>query len=178
VSYAAVGAIAGGIGSALISSLWSGPISTLIAWSVALVMLFSAVRVWPRKRQSLIQLRKPGRGFKALMQRVGAGPLALGGLTVTLPCAALWSGIAIAAASTSIASATLAMLIFCLASSAGLLVSSWLLSRTQDSRVGARIFALILVAGALLCVWRPAHFSPEAPATEAGVSCPLHPEGM
>lgn len=180
VAYAALGAVVAVLGSSVLRNVWSGPSTTILSWVLAAILIAAALRAWPFERRKLVTIsRRTQRPLIArLASRLPARPEILGGLTVVLPCAALWSAAAVAAASGHPLLGALALVTFAATSAIGLVLSSWFAARARKSPIGSRLLAAAFVAGALLCVWRPLHFAPaEANVATPAPSCPLHAGG-
>lgn len=179
-SYGIAGALAGLFGNALLVIVWGSPIASALSWALALSLLLAAYRVWPRRPgpgRDIVRLRPPGkppliaRALRALPMR----PEILGAASVLLPCAALWSGLAIAAASASALLGAVAMLAFASISGLGVMSSGLLARGLSRLGIGAKAVSALLVVGAMLFVLRPIAFDrPAETATEPQLSCPLH----
>jgi sulfite exporter TauE/SafE len=197
LGYGGAGTLAGLLGQPVVHLLWDSNITLALSWSLALLMAIAAYRAWPRAqagdREALVQLtaRKGSAsnaqvGTSALLRllRRGAGqPILLGLLSVFIPCAALWSGLIMAAASGSAGAGAIAMGAFSLTSATGLLASGWLASRVRARPRHHRVLALVFAVGALVLVLRPLSMQQESAsqvqASEAAPPhCPLHPGGM
>lgn len=143
LSYGIAGALAGGMGHAVLSVLEApiarGAASILIGLGLAL----SAWRLWTARQPKLVKL-----GAKT-SRRAGT----LGLLTGLLPCGALVAGWTLSAASGSVVVGALTMIAFALGSSLGLIGASWFAHHLR--RDGARkVVAVVLALGACVCVLR------------------------
>jgi len=194
--YGAAGALAGLLGQPLVHRLWDSDLSTALSWSLALIMAVAAYRAWPRRRtqepETLVQIgsRKivaPENGKRPALLRLlrhGADrPALLGLLSVFIPCAALWSGLVIAASSGSAGAGVMAMVAFSLTSGTGLLATGFLAGRLRARPRHHRILSLVFAAGALILVLRPigmqhASASGEEAHEVAPAHCPLHGGGL
>jgi sulfite exporter TauE/SafE len=163
LSYALLGALAGGFGGAASGRLPSPWAGALLSWTLALGLAAVAFRLWQRPKASYvpIEIRKQpntyesrlGRSLRALADR----PFLLGFATAMLPCGALLAAVLIAASTgTSIAGAS-SMLAFALVSGLGLLGASWLARRASRAQhpFAARMLAVAMGVGAVLFVIRP-----------------------
>lgn len=193
LSYAAAGALAGVLGQPVVRLLWGSDVATALSWALAALMAAAAYRAWPRKpiaASELVQLGdRPSKSAESgvvlrLLKHFPQKPALLGACSALIPCAALWSGLVIAASSAAPLSGAGAMLAFSLTSGTGLLASSFLASKLRNKAGRGRLLSIIFAAGALVLVLRPlgmqgqAQDSSQEGDAAADVSCPLHPEGM
>lgn len=195
--YSAAGALAGLLGQPLVHRLWDSDLSTALSWSLALIMAIAAYRAWPRRRaqepDTLVQLgsRKtvaaPDSGKRSSLLRLlrhGAErPALLGVLSVFIPCAALWSGLVIAASAGSASAGAIAMVAFSLTSGTGLLATGFLTGRLRTRPRHHRILSLVFAAGALILVLRPIGMQQASASSDethevAPAHCPLHAGGL
>lgn len=128
VSYAGVGALAGGIGGPLVVAAGaSREIRILVGLLLAISVGFAAIR-WIRGAQgsTLVRLgRKPSKiaaSFSSLARFIPSRGLGLGLATGLFPCGALASGLVVAAASGSAQGGAVVMSAFALASAPALAV--------------------------------------------------------
>lgn len=193
LSYAGAGVFAGLLGQPVVRILWNSDVTMALSWALAALLAAAAYRAWPAAKnpsgaaESLHQLgaRKSEARPSAILrvlQRFPQEPALLGACSALIPCAALWSGLVIAASSASPLSGSLAMLAFSLTSGTGLLVTSFLARRLRQRPAHGRWLAFVFAAGALMLVLRP--LSMQVDANTAGkvdsampVNCPLHPGG-
>lgn len=144
-SYAFTGALAGGMGHALLAWL-DAPIARGVA--SLLLGLGLALSAWRLYSSRVSRAPK----LVSLLQKsdLSRRPAAIGVLTGFLPCGALIAGLTLAAASGSIVVGALTMLAFALGSSLGLVGAGWLATRLR--REGARkVVAVVLALGAIVC---------------------------
>lgn len=144
-AYAFNGALAGGMGHALL-----GLLDAPVARGIASLLLgaglgLSAWRLYSSRAPKLFGLRT-----KSDLSR---RPATIGALTGFLPCGALVAGLTLAAASGSIVFGALTMLAFAVGSSLGLIGAGWLAMHLR--REGARkVVAVVLALGAIVCALR------------------------
>ncbi len=200
-SYSLAGLLAGGFGGALITIVWGSPLATLVSWTLSLSLLIAAYRIWPaRKREAsreasesatheLVPLRAPGKAplVARVLRLLPRRPEVLGASSVLLPCGALWTGLAIAAASASPLSGTVAMSSFAATSGIGVLASGVIAKALGKLGLGARVLSAALVVGAVLIAMRPLGYvgassmtdgTADPAAASADSSCPLHKAGL
>lgn len=196
LSYALAGALVGAIGKPVIRRLWDSEVTTALSWALAMLMAVAAYKAWPRSRENtkdrepaLVQIKARGASQKAsriqrLLRSLPKQPALFGGLSVLIPCGALWGGLVLAASSGSPAAGALAMATFSLTSGTGLLASSFLSRRLRARSSHHRVLALVFAIGALMLVLRPISIGPATASTSNGsdqdapLHCPLHPGGM
>lgn len=164
ISYSALGAVAGSIGSVTTLSLPHAWGSALLSWSLALGLGLAAVRLWRRPNQPLVTLRPKGDDTKPsttsrVLGGLGRHPFFVGLGTALLPCGALAAAVLIAASTASAALGSLSMLAFAVMSGVGLVAATWLFERfARRPRPGtARVLAAVLALGSILFVIRPVH---------------------
>src|SRR5690606_8992269 len=118
--------------------------ATFLSVLVAVGLLASAVRMWPRRPKTtpLVQLRR-SRGDSRPPRWA---PLALGLATGFLPCGVLLAALLIAAGTGSAASGSLAMAAFAVSTSVALAAMTFVADRleTEGGLVGRRIIAAVL----------------------------------
>jgi sulfite exporter TauE/SafE len=173
VSYGVLGLLAGSIGQGLLSTSWARWAEALLAWSLTLVLLHSALGFFGfTTAPSLLRIgRKPRTNLAGkLLARVAHEPLLLGAATALLPCTALFSAVVASAALGQGPQGAVLMMSFALVTSPALLGGAQLGRLAQLGQSGRRALGLVLVAGALVTALRPlSSLRAESPA-----SCPLH----
>lgn len=169
IAYVSLGALFGGVGSAVVSALPVSWASTITSWALAIALAVAALRLWRGSApaddaaQPIVLRRGRGRGGRgpSLFQRalavVKRDPFAVGLLTGILPCGALFAALVLAAGTGSPVAGAAVMLGFVTASGVGLLVAGALVARVAVLRRPelSRIVAVVLAVGALLLVLRP-----------------------
>jgi sulfite exporter TauE/SafE len=168
---------------------------------LALILAIAAYRAWPRggaqERDELVQIGSrtivaaPQQGKRpvhrsALLRLLRHGaerPALLGLLSVFIPCAALWSGLVIAASAGSASAGATAMVAFSLTSGTGLLATGFLAGRLRTRPRHHRILSLVFAAGALILVLRPIGMQQASASSDeahevAPAHCPLHAGGL
>jgi sulfite exporter TauE/SafE len=158
-AYAVVGAIAGVSGGALTAWLAPRPTAIALALVVAAAMIFAAIRlVRTSPGKPLVTLRTQ-RSRPPLSARIFAyvprEPLWIGAFSALLPCGALYTAVLLAVGAGAWTSGALVMIAFAITSGLGLLASAAIGERARTSKLGRRILAAVLIAGALVVVLRP-----------------------
>lgn len=189
LSYAAIGALAGGVVALSMSPLTTGVASRVLSAMMVLGLLWVAVRlVWiPKGRTvaadgvahesaTLVPLRpKPRSGASRWARRVRpflASPLLVGALSALLPCAALLNMGVLAAASGSVAAGALTGVAFATTTGAGLATSVWASSQLRQSRAGSLVMAGVLVLGAGIVTLRAVPSPVGGPSSgQPGAAC-------
>ncbi len=182
LGYAMLGAIAGGLGALLPTSIapWAAAVA---AWTAAVVLIFSAVRVWSRGRPPLIQIGRTesatrSRRAVALIARLIARHPGLSGtLTALLPCGVLWAAIAISIISGSAIAGAVTMAVFAVLSGVAVTVATILLALVKRG-VGPKPLAAIFALSALAFLILPLPRLASETASEGNADvlvCPLHP---
>lgn len=177
-SYAALGALAGGLGHALTLSPWARWAEAVFSWGLGLWLLqlgVRQIRAWrleargaPADQDSdtrgLVTLGRP-RGSQAkprprslwgrILPRLIEDPLLLGAAVALLPCGALWGALAASAALSSVPLSALAMAAF--ASLTGVaMAASHVATRALAKRTSGRwVLTSALLLGALVMFVRP-----------------------
>lgn len=168
-SYVALGALVGGVGSALLSTRWASTVERILSLMLVASLLWAAWRAW-RERPSppLVALgRGPRRaGISRLLARLAEEPLLLGAATVFLPCATLFAAVGAAAATGSALGGAILMSAFSLVTGAAVVGLGSVLARVLAGRTRRVAFTVMLVLGAFLTLLRP--------TAAHGPSCPLH----
>jgi uncharacterized protein len=162
LAYSSAGAIAGATQGAVLSVLAPEWISLVTAVLLSVALLLSALRLAGLDREpsaaepKLVRVSgKRSTPFAVrLLSRVPKEPFVFGAATVVLPCAALYTGLLIAASAGSAARGAMAMGAFATASSMGLLAASWVARRPMGT-TGRRALAFALAVGAVLTLVRP-----------------------
>jgi sulfite exporter TauE/SafE len=176
VSYAALGALAGSLGRVFLASPWARTLERGAAYLVALMLLVAGIRLWPRARPApLLELGKGPRKTRigSLLASVADEPLLLGALTALLPCGALYTALAAAAALGTGARGALFMASFAAVSGLFLGAASGLGRKLTLHPWRRQLLAACLFAGALIAALRPllaeggtppCHKAPHAPS--------------
>jgi sulfite exporter TauE/SafE len=167
VGYVLAGLAAGGSGElvrALLSAQWA---SAILSFALASALALAAWRLWrtPGREAGLVALgrkpRRPSIGDR-LFGLLPKNALALGALTVVLPCGALYAALLLAASSGSALGGALTMLTFASVSGLGLLVVGavatklrTLIGQGVEAPFLRRVLATALLVGAVLMVVRP-----------------------
>ncbi len=154
-SYSLMGGLAGGMGGAIARRAGESVSAILLTSTIALGLLFLAVRVWPRSeaaRPGLVQL-----GTKPRPTAPRWAPLAMGAVTGLLPCGALFSALVVAAGTGAALDGAALMLAFGLASSPALFAMGRAAAYLErvGGRTGRRVIAGVLVVGAIVTAVRP-----------------------
>jgi sulfite exporter TauE/SafE len=173
VSYGVLGLLAGSIGQGVLSTSWARWAEALLAWSLTLVLLHSALGFFGfSTSRGLLRIgRKPRINLAGkLLARVAHDPLLLGAATALLPCAALFSAVVASAALGRGGQGAVLMMSFALVTSPVLLGGAQLGRLARLGEGGRRAFGLVLLAGALITALRPL----STLRAEPQASCPLH----
>ncbi len=183
-SYILAGVVAGSIGSPVLSLLWGSIAVKALSWALAGAMLVAAYRHWPRASkpvpEKLVSLSKKKTPIIArVLRRLPKRPEVLGATSLLLPCAALWTGVALAASSGTGYGGAIVMAAFASTSSLGFVASEAIARFLRHKPARNRIFSFLLVLAAIFFVMRPMSMAPSAGGEGAQVEhCPLHPGGM
>lgn len=175
-SYALLGALSGGLGSALAQVVSGGWASAALSWVLALALALAALRLWrsavpvaPATEPRPVELGRSARPPSLVARLVALAPrdpLLLGFVSALLPCGMLASALLVAAATGSAATGALTMLAFSLASGLALAGAVLLAGRARlaGHRGVARALAVVLALGAIALVVRPIPALLERPA--------------
>jgi sulfite exporter TauE/SafE len=153
-SYAALGGVSGAAGGALAGL--SGDVSSfLLAGTVALGLLLTASRIWPREARPASGLVTLGRRPVAKAPRWA--PFVMGAITGFLPCGVLLSALMLAAGTGSALGGAASMVAFAIASSPALFAMGGVAAYLDRAAgvAGRRVVAAFLVVGAIVTVMRP-----------------------
>jgi sulfite exporter TauE/SafE len=158
VTYSLLGLMAGSVGQALFASPWAIGAQVVVSVGFALALIFTALRqlglVVPKGTVSIG--RAPRRNFiGSVLARVAEQPFLLGSATALIPCAALFTAVSAAAALGSPLQGVVAMATFALLSSLALVFTAQLLGRLGGKPMQRRVLAGLMLAGALVALWRP-----------------------
>jgi len=180
VSYTVAGAIAGSVGHALLLSPWARWAEAVLSWLLAATLLFaglSALRTGRAPR--LVALGKGPRVslLGRVLARLADDPLLLGAATALLPCSALFSALAAAAALGSARDGALAMLAFSALTGAAIVGVAQLGGLRTRGPVFQRALGAALLVGAVVMGMRPIPMlraGEGVPACHGGPSAPTH----
>lgn len=161
VSYTLLGALAGGLGRVLLASAWARWAEALLSWTLAATLLWTAKNsLWPRARGGFVRL---GTGPRRSLQRTIGGalayvandPLLLGVGTALLPCGVLFSALLAAATLGKASLGALALSVFALLTGGAVIGVAQLGGLRIERPWARRLLASVLVAGALILLYRP-----------------------
>jgi uncharacterized protein len=172
-SYVTLGALAGSVGQGLLATRWARWVEALLAWSLALILLYAAGGFFGLARApKLLQLGRAPRVSLAsrLLAAAAHDPLLLGAASALLPCAALFGALVASAAFGRGELGALSMAGFALLTSPALLGAAQLGRLAQLGPRGKRALGGMLVLGALVTAWRPV----PGLSAQGAPSCPLH----
>jgi hypothetical protein len=161
VAYAALGAVAGAASSAVTSAFSNAWAFAVASWLMAAALLVAAHRLWAdRSATALASLRPRSRFARftgAISRNLPREPAAYGAITALLPCGALYAALLIAAGASSPIGGALAMIVFAVVSSVGLVAFGWFANRASRARNATwkRVLAVALLVGAVLLGVRP-----------------------
>lgn len=163
VSYTALGAIVGGAGSALVSTLPVDVLRAVTSFTMALALAIAAFRAFRstmERREAPIEIRKKKPFTLSPAMRVVRSVIGrpfLAGLAFALvPCGALVTAGVLAASTVHPLSGAVAMAGFAVASGPGLGVAVWIAGRAKSfGKSGVRALAMVLAMAAVLAVVRP-----------------------
>ncbi len=182
-SYLLAGVAMGAAGKPILGLLWNSAAVFALSWALAAVMLYAAYQHWPRtskanSSEKLLTIKQSKKTLIAkVLSRLPKRPEILGAMSLLLPCAALWSGLVLAASSGGALSGGLVMGLFALTSGLGFLASGIIARLLRNKPARNRTFSVFLVLAAAFFVLRPFgmaksdHTSGSDPAVE---HCPLH----
>lgn len=159
VSYTVAGSIAGSIGNALLLTPWARWMEAGLSWLLAAALLFAGISAL-RSGRAVSPLVSIGKGPRAsflgrALARLADDPLLLGAATALLPCGALFSALAAAAALGSAREGALAMAAFATLSGLAMAGAAQLGSLRARGPVFTRAIGAVLVVGALVMLARP-----------------------
>jgi sulfite exporter TauE/SafE len=158
LAYAALGAVAGGSGGAIVRALAPGWVSLALAILLAIGMSIAAIRLVRPARAAARPLSIGTRPRTPLVVRVlgrlPREPMLIGALSALLPCGALYAALVIAASAGTSAIGAATMAAFAVTSGIGLLAAGWIARRASSPRARHTIAALLAV-GAMIVVARP-----------------------
>ncbi|HEY6880487.1 MAG TPA: sulfite exporter TauE/SafE family protein [Polyangiales bacterium] len=168
-SYVAIGALVGGLGSALLTTRWASTVERILSLVLVASLLWAAFRAWSDRPSSpLVSLGRGPRpvGISRVLARLAEEPLLLGAATVFLPCATLFAAVGAAAATGSALGGAVLMSAFAVVTGVAVVGLGGVLARVLSGRSRRVAFTVMLVLGALLTLMRP--------TVAHGPSCPLH----
>ena len=159
VSYTLLGAIAGSAGRVLLHSAWARWTEAMLSWSLAALLLFSALRLLRERRSQEPLIRLGARPRSSWVGRalahVAGDPLLLGVATALLPCGALFAALAAAAAQGGPALGALSMASFAAITGLAVVgVGRFSMLRAHGPGV-RRATGVALVVGAAVMASRP-----------------------
>jgi hypothetical protein len=160
-AYGVLGGVAGAASSAITSALSNEWAFAVASWLLAAALLVAAHRLWAdRPASGLPSLRPRSRLSRitgAISRNLPREPAAYGVITAFLPCGALYAALLVAAGASSPLGGALAMIVFGLVSSVGLIAFGWFANRSSRARgaMWKRVLAVALFAGAVLLAVRP-----------------------
>ncbi|MCA9603514.1 MAG: sulfite exporter TauE/SafE family protein [Myxococcales bacterium] len=156
LSYAILGAVAGGLGARAADALDVPWARAGLSWAMALAFAFAAWGLWRsgRGRESFVQLRL--QRFDGSPRRSALVATTFGALSALLPCGALWAALLVAATSGSAIHGAALLFGFVAASGVALFLASIYAQRlTASVRRHARVLAAVCIVAAVVLAARP-----------------------
>ena len=170
VSYGVLGLLAGGLGQVLFASSWARWVEGLSAFVLAAMLVFCGVRQLSPRVEKVVTLRRGPRTswLGGVLARLADEPLLLGAATALLPCGALFSVVAAAAALGTPFAGALLMTTFAILTGGVLAGVRGLTAKLVGAGLSRRVLAVLFFVGAGVTFTRAfSTFSSPVPACHA-----------